>query len=87
LRSPDASSPAATTQAQPVTLVPKSAIRLEGDQSYAFVVNGDTVERRAVRTGGADGDRLEVVGGLRPSEVVVVSPPPDLSSGAKVQVR
>jgi RND family efflux transporter MFP subunit len=87
LRSPDAGSPAATTQAQPVTLVPKSAIKIDGDQSYAFVVNGDTVERRAVRTAGADGDRLEVVGGLRPSEVVVVSPPPDLASGAKVQVR
>jgi RND family efflux transporter MFP subunit len=87
LRSPEAGSPLATTQAQPVTLVPKSAIRIEGDQSYAFVLNGDTVERRAVRTAGADGDRLEVVGGLRPSEVVVVSPPADLSTGSKVQVR
>jgi RND family efflux transporter MFP subunit len=87
LRSPDPGSPAATTQAQPVTLVPKAAIRIDGDQSYAFVVTGDTVERRAVRTAGADGDRLEVVGGLRPREVVVVSPPPDLSSGSKVQVK
>ena len=87
LRGPEPGAAAATTQAQPVTLVPKTAIRLDGDQSYAFVVNGDTVERRAVRTAGADGDRLEVVGGLRPNEVVVVSPPPDLSSGSKVQVR
>ena len=86
LRGPEPGA-AATTQAQPVTLVPKTAIRLDGDQSYAFVVNGDTVERRAVRTAGADGDRLEVVGGLRPNEVVVVSPPPELSSGSKVQVR
>src|SRR6185436_19573974 len=79
LRNPDQGASAAATQAQPVTLVPKAAIRIDGDQSYAFVVNGDIVERRAVRTAGADGDRLEVVGGLRANEVVVVSPPADLA--------
>jgi len=87
LRNPDQGASAAATQAQPVTLVPKAAIRIDGDQSYAFVVNGDIVERRAVRTAGADGDRLEVVGGLRANEVVVVSPPADLASGSKVQVK
>ena len=87
LRNADAASPTATTQAQPVTLVPKAAIRIDGDQQYAFVVAGETVERRAVRTAGSDGDRLEVVGGLRAGEVVVVSPPSDLAGGARVQVR
>jgi len=87
LRNPDQGASAAATQAQPVTLVPKAAIRIDGDQSYAFVVNGDIVERRAVRTAGADGDRLEVVGGLRANEVVVVSPPADLASGSRVQVK
>ena len=87
LRNADAASPAATTQAQPVTLVPKAAIKTEGEQAYAFVVAGETAERRAVRIGGTDGDRLEVVAGLRPGEVVVVSPPPALSSGAAVQVK
>ena len=87
LRNADAASPAATTQAQPVTLVPKAAIRTEGEQAYAFVVAGETAERRAVRIGGTDGDRLEVVAGLRPGEVVVVSPPATLSSGAAVQVK
>jgi len=87
LRNPDAASPAATSQAQPVTLVPKAAVRTEGDQAHAFVVTGDTVERRAVRTGGMDGDRLEVVAGLRPGEKVVVSPPAELASGAKIVVK
>ena len=54
--------PAATTQAQPVTLVPKAAIRTEGEQAYAFVVAGETAERRAVRTGG---DRRRSAGGRR----------------------
>ena len=87
LRNPDAASPTATAQAQPVTLVPKTAIRTEGDQSHAFVVTGDVVERRAVRTGGVDGDRLEVVAGLRPGETVIVSPPAELASGARVIVK
>jgi RND family efflux transporter MFP subunit len=87
LRSDDAASPTSTAQAQPVTLVPKAAVRADGDQSYAFVVVGDTAERRAVRIGGIDGDRLEVVAGLRPGEVVVVAPPAELSSGAKIQAK
>jgi RND family efflux transporter MFP subunit len=73
--------------AQPVTLVPTAAIHTEGEQAYAFVVQGDVVDRRAVKTGGSDGDRLEVLAGLRSGERVVVSPPPDLASGARVTVR
>ena len=70
--------------ARPVALVPKTAIRAEGDQSYAFVVAGGVVDRRAVTTGGADGDRVEVLAGLRAGDRVIVSPPPALTSGAQV---
>ncbi len=76
-----------TAAAQAVMLVPKAAIRAEGGQSYAFVVSGDgVVDRRAVRIGGSDGDRVEVIAGLNASERVVVSPPPALASGARVTV-
>jgi HlyD family secretion protein len=74
--------------ARPVTLVPKSAIRTEGDRSYAFVVSSaGVVDRRAVTTGGIDGDRLEVLAGLNAGERVVVSPPPELASGAQVVMQ
>ena len=73
--------------ARPVTLVPKSVIRTEGERSYAFVVSSaGIVDRRAVTTGGTDGDRLEVVAGLAAGERVVVSPPPELASGNVVSV-
>jgi RND family efflux transporter MFP subunit len=73
--------------ARPVTLVPKSAIRTEGERSYAFVVSSaGIVDRRAVTTGGTDGDRLEVLAGLAAGERVVVSPPPELASGHAVSV-
>lgn len=73
--------------AQPVALVPKSAVKTDGDQQIVFVVADGVVARRAVSLGGADGDRLEVTGGLRAGERVVVSPPPTLVDGAMVVVK
>lgn len=76
-----------TAAARAVTLVPKAAIRAEGNQSYAFVVSAEgIVDRRAVRTGGTDGDRVEVIAGLNAGEAVVISPPAELASGARVAV-
>jgi RND family efflux transporter MFP subunit len=77
----------AAPAARPVTLVPKGAIRTDGKQSYAFVVVNDRVDRRAITTGGADGDRVEVIAGLNAGERVVVSPPAELAAGALVVTR
>jgi RND family efflux transporter MFP subunit len=78
-------SPAASRQ--PATLAPKAAIRTEGTSSFAFVVRGDVVERRAVRIGGTDGDRVEVVAGLQGGDRVVLSPPDTLKDGSKIIVQ
>ena len=83
LREPGEQMPAT---AQPVALVPNVAVRTADGQSFVFVVAGQTAERRAVRTGGVDGDRLEIVGGLRAGERVVLSPPDTLADGDRVQV-
>ena len=84
LREPgDSSAPAA----QSVALIPKGSVRTENDRTYVFVIRGDTVERRAIQTGGLDGDRLEVVAGLTAAERVVVSPPPVLAEGVRVVVK
>jgi HlyD family secretion protein len=77
----------AAPAARPMNLVPKGAIRTEGTQSYVFVVLNDRVDRRAITTGGADGDRVEVTAGLNAGERVVVSPPAELSAGALVVPR
>ena len=73
--------------ARPVTLAPKAAIRTDGKQSYVFVVVNDRVDRRAITTGGTDGERVEVIAGLNPGDRVVVSPPTGLSAGALVVSR
>jgi RND family efflux transporter MFP subunit len=83
----DADDTADLPAAQPVALVPKAAIRQDGDQAIVFVLAGDTVERRPVQTGGTDGDRLEVVAGLRAGERVVVAGPVTLQAGNLVVVK
>ena len=84
LREADADAPA---RAQPMTLVPAAAIRSDGDTSYVFVVRDQTVERRAIQTGGTDGDRLEVTAGLKGGDRVVVSPPPELAEGVSIVIK
>lgn len=83
LREADAAAPVA----QAMTLVPKGAVKTEGANSYVFLVTQDTVERRAIKTGGTDGDRLEVTAGLKGGDRVVISPPAELAEGVKIIVR
>jgi len=71
---------------QAVTLVPQAAVKTEHGNSYVFVVKQNTVERRAIKTAGTDGDRLEVVAGLTGGEQVVISPPPELAEGRLIEV-
>jgi HlyD family secretion protein len=73
--------------AQSVTLVPQAAVRKDGDASFVFVVRQNTVERRAVKTAGTDGDRLEVVAGLKGGDQVVISPPPELTEGMLIAIK
>jgi RND family efflux transporter MFP subunit len=76
-----------TPVAQAVSLIPKVAVRTENDKSYVFVIREERVERRAIQTGGADGDRLEVVAGLTAGDRVVVSPPPELADGIPIVIK
>jgi len=84
LREADAAAPVA---AQAMTLVPKGAVKTEGNASYVFLVQQTTVERRAIKTGGTDGDRLEVTAGLKGGDRVVIAPPPELAEGMLVVVK
>jgi RND family efflux transporter MFP subunit len=77
----------AAPAARPVTLVPKGAIKTDGTQSYVFVVVNNRVDRRGITTGGADGDRVEVIAGINAGDRVVVSPPAELLPGALVMTR
>jgi RND family efflux transporter MFP subunit len=77
----------AANPARPLILVPKTAIRTAGADSVVFVVRGAIVEQRAVKTGGADGDRVEVISGLQSGERVVAPVPDTLKDGTAVTVK
>jgi HlyD family secretion protein len=73
--------------AHPTALAPKAAVQTGNGTNFVFVISGETVERRAVKVGGTDGDRVEVIAGLRAGDRVVISPPQDLVDGGRVAVR
>ena len=68
-------------------LVPKTAVRSDNGTSVVFVVRGERAERRAVRVGAADGERVEVISGINAGERVVVEGPATLADGARVKER
>jgi RND family efflux transporter MFP subunit len=73
--------------ARPMLLVPKTAIRTSGTDTNVFVVRGPVVEQRAIKVGGTDGDRVEVIAGLQSGERVVAPIPDTLKDGAAVTIK
>jgi multidrug efflux pump subunit AcrA (membrane-fusion protein) len=69
-------------------LIPKQAVRKDGDRDIVFVVKDGQVERRAVqtRTGVGTGDDVTVTSGLTGGEQVVVEGPAELKDGDTVRV-
>ena len=86
LREADASA-ASQSAAQSVTLVPQGAVKTDSGTTFVFLVNGQTVERRAVKIGGTDGDRVEVLAGLKGGDRIVIAPPADLAAGKQIIVK
>jgi RND family efflux transporter MFP subunit len=70
-----------------LVLPPAALVRDGSGSAEAFVVAAGKAERRTVVVGGETSDAVQVVEGLREGDVVVVSPPVALSSGAPVEVQ
>ena len=72
---------------RPAVQVPKTAVHTDNAQSIVFVVHGNLVERRAVKLGAADGDRIDVAAGLQPGDQVVAPVPPELKDGTRIAIK
>ena len=70
-----------------VALVPQKAIREDHSSKYVFLLTGDTIERRTVKTGEVRGSDIEILAGLQPQAVVVVNGPGSLRDGQTVQIQ
>jgi len=73
--------------AAPVLSIPRSALRRDGEQDIVYVVKGDTIERRAVRVGVAEGDHVQLASGVSAGEEVVIEGPQELTDGSRVRIE
>lgn len=78
-----------TDQAAPVArvLVPKAAVVKRDNSSFVFVVKGNRVEQRTIRTGEESADAFVVLDGLSGNESVAVTQVEKLSDGGRVKVQ
>lgn len=66
--------------------VPELALVGEGDRSFVFVIDKGVAKRVPVETGVRDGQRIEILSGLRPGQQVVTEGVVKLSDGQKVRL-
>lgn len=78
----------AASEGKPVArvLVPKAAVVKKDNNAFVFVLKGNKVEQRTIRTGEESGDAYVVIDGLSGSETVAVSEVEKLRDGDRVKV-
>jgi len=79
--------PATDNQTIARVLVPKTAIVKQDNSSFVFVVKGNKVEQRTIRTGEESGDAYVVLDGLSGNESVAVAGVEKLRDGDRVKVQ
>ena len=68
-------------------LVPKSAVVKKDNNTFVFVVKGNKVEQRTIRTGDESGDAYFVLDGLSGNETVATAGIDKLRDGDRVKVQ
>jgi RND family efflux transporter MFP subunit len=71
----------------PKCLVPREAVREEGDIKHAYVLKGERLQQRAVTAGETHGTEVEILAGVEPGDQVVTAGPKGLKDGQKVVVK
>jgi RND family efflux transporter MFP subunit len=74
-------------KAPPGVLVPQNAVRDDSDEKVVFLVNGDHIERRAVKVGANNGTQTQILAGLATGDTVVVEGPAGLKDGEAVSIK
>jgi hypothetical protein len=82
----DDTQPGGALAAQRAVVVPPSAVQGTGDTGIVYVIDDDTVERRAVRLGTRSVDGQIVLSGLESGARLAVTDFSQLSDGARVRV-
>lgn len=67
-------------------LVPASAVSRFGQIELVYTVEEDRADMRIVKAGTTYGDRLEILSGLSPEDVIITNPPANLIDGQPVAI-
>lgn len=70
-----------------VLTVPQKAVIERGQLKSVFVADGGVGRTRLITTGSQDRERTEVLSGLSSGEKVIVSVPPNLADGSRIEVQ
>ena len=68
-------------------IIPKGALITRDGRAYSFLVTGNRVKLVPVTLGLTMNDLVEVAGGLKEGDRVVLNPPTSLKDGARVKVK
>jgi RND family efflux transporter MFP subunit len=79
--------PEATASEAPRIRVPASAVQMEGEDAYVWVVNDGRVERRAVTAGPEREGSVEIRAGVRDGDQLVSPLVQGLEDGGKVKLK
>ena len=71
----------------PRLTVPKAALVTRDERHFAFVLAGPRVKLIQVQVGPAMGDLVEITGGLKEGDRVVLNPPASLKDGSRAKVK
>ncbi len=80
------SRPVGPDEGKPLLGVPRAAVVKRGGRPVVYVVRGDRVRETDIRTGRGLGEMIEVTGGLKGGDKVVVNPPAALGDGGRIEV-
>lgn len=69
-----------------VPVVPRVAVTRRGDSNVVFVVSGQRVNRRDVRTGLSDEDKYEIIDGVKDGDRVVTRGLETLTDGTRIRI-
>lgn len=74
-----------TTGQKQVIAVPKDCVTMRDNRKVIFKVTGEYVQEIPVQIGRELGTVTEIITGVQPGDVVVISPPGNLKSGDKIK--
>jgi RND family efflux transporter MFP subunit len=81
------SQPLDPAERQARVIIPKGALITREGRTYAFLVTGSRVKLVPVTLGATMNDLVEIAGGLKEGDRVVLNPPAALRDGSRVKVK